>query len=109
MMDLDAIAALFPDTDAVEITTWIERGWVMPEQDGSTLVFQEIDIARVRLIRDLRSRMALEEAAIPVVLSLMDQVYELRGRLRSVLRALEAEPEPVRQKLITALAGEPRV
>ncbi len=108
MLDLNAIAALFPDTDAVEITTWVERGWVLPEQDGSRMVFQEIDVARVRLIRDLRSRLALEEEAIPVVLSLIDQVYELRGRLRSVLQALDAEPDPVRHKLLSALTGEPR-
>jgi chaperone modulatory protein CbpM len=104
-MDLAAIARMFPETDTVEITRWVERGWVLPEQESGELVFQEIDVARVRLIRDLRSRMALEEDSIPVVLSLMDQVYELRGRLRSVLHALEGEPQAVREKLIAALRG----
>ena len=104
-MDLATIARLFPDTGVVEITSWVERGWVAPEEDGGQLVFQEIDVARVRLIRDLRSRMALEEESIPVVLSLMDQVYELRGKLHSVLRALENQPEAVREPLLTALGG----
>ena len=46
-------------------TDWIARGWVAPE--GSTRadwVFADIDLARIRLIRDLRLRMALEEDAL---------------------------------------------
>ena len=104
-MELEALAGLFPDMDAVEITSWVERGWVLPDQDGSRLVFQEIDVARVRLIRDLRGQMALGEDSIPVVLSLMDQVYDLRRQLRAMLGALEGQPTAVRQALLGALGG----
>jgi chaperone modulatory protein CbpM len=103
MMELDKLAGLFPDTDLIEITSWVERGWVQPEQDGSRLVFQEIDVARVRLIRDLRRELALGEEAVPVVLSLMDQLYELRGQLRSVLHGLEAQPPDVRASVLRAM------
>ncbi|MBN9564361.1 MAG: hypothetical protein J0H14_27095 [Alphaproteobacteria bacterium] len=103
MMELDKLAGLFPDTDLVEITSWVERGWVQPEQDGSRLVFQEIDVARVRLIHDLRRDLALGEEAVPVVLSLMDQLYELRGRLRSVLHGLEGQPPDVRDSVLRAM------
>ena len=76
---------------------------MQPEQDGSRLVFQEIDVARVRLIRDLRREMALGEEAVPVVLSLMDQLYELRGQLRSVLHGLEVLPPDARNSVLRAM------
>ncbi len=106
-MELESLARLIADTTVVEITSWVERGWVRPEQDGARLVFQEIDIARVRLIRDLRTGMALPDKSIPVVLSLVDQVYELRGRLRSVVQAVSDQPADVRRSILGALDAAP--
>ncbi|MCL2429472.1 MAG: chaperone modulator CbpM [Alphaproteobacteria bacterium] len=105
-MDFDTLARLFPDATVMEIASWVERGWVQPEHDGDQLVFQEIDVARVRLIRDLRHELALGEDAVPVVLSLMDQVYELRNQLRTVLHAIENQSTDVRQSLLRALGLE---
>ncbi len=65
--------------------------------------FREIDVARVRLIHDLQRVMAIDEATMPLVLSLLDQVYALRGTLRDLLRALETQPEPVRTTVFAAL------
>ena len=38
----------------------------------------------MRLILELREDMAVNEEALPVVLSLLDQLYELRRRLREM-------------------------
>jgi chaperone modulatory protein CbpM len=65
--------------------------------------FREIDVARVRLIHDLHRAMAIDEATMPLVLSLLDQVYALRGTLRDLLRGLETQPEPVRTTVLAAL------
>ena len=65
--------------------------------------FHEIDVARVRLIHDLRRDMEVGEETMPLVLSLLDQVYELRGTLRDLLRALEAQPEVVRTSVLATL------
>jgi chaperone modulatory protein CbpM len=43
--------------------------------------------------------MEVTEDTIPVVLSLLDQVYELRAQLKAVLRAVEAQPEEVRRAI----------
>ena len=75
-MDVIAVAALFPDLTTVEIIQWVEQGWVVPDTADAGLVFHEIDVARVRLIHDLRRDMEIGEDAIPLVLSLLDQVYE---------------------------------
>jgi chaperone modulatory protein CbpM len=103
MMDLIAITALFPDLTQVEVTAWVERGWVLPDTGEGGLVFRDIDVARVRLIRDLRQSMDVAEDAMPLVLSLLDQVYELRSRLKSVLRAVEAQPGDVQRAVLAAI------
>ena len=104
MIPVEAVAALFPDLETVELTTWIERSWVEPEPGGDGgWIFQEIDVARVRLIYDLRRDMAVAEDTVPLVLSLLDQVYELRAQLKSVTRAIEHLPEPVRAQILAAL------
>jgi chaperone modulatory protein CbpM len=105
-MDAAAVVALFPGLTLVELTAWVERGWVIPDAAGTTFEFREIDVARVRLIRDLRSGMEVGEDAVPLVLSLLDQVYELRSRLRSVLRAVEAQPAEVQSAILAKLGGD---
>lgn len=107
MMRLEAIVALFPDLEAVELTGWIERRWVQPEPgEGGGWLFHEIDVARVRLIYDLRRDLEVAEETVPLVLSLLDQVYELRGALKAMTRALESQPAEVQQAVRAALARD---
>ena len=105
MTGLTAVVALFADLGEAELIAWVERGWVRPEGVGAEAewVFLDIDIARIRLVHDLSRRMALDPDAIPLVLSLLDQIHELRGQLRSVLRAIEGQPEDVRKVILAAL------
>jgi chaperone modulatory protein CbpM len=105
-MRLEDVLPLFPDLEAVEITSWVERGWVCPASGGGTWVFREIDVARVRLVRDLRREMEVEEETVPLVLSLLDQLYDVRRTLRGVARALEGQPEEVRAAVLKALQPE---
>jgi chaperone modulatory protein CbpM len=108
MMHLTAAVALFTDLGLTnvgepELIAWIERGWVRPERTGAEPVFHDIDIARIRLIHDMRILMRIDDETIPLVLSLLDQVYDLRTGLRAVLRAVEAQPEPVREAILAAI------
>jgi chaperone modulatory protein CbpM len=107
MMDIIAVAALFPGLSHVELVNWVERGWVLPDAAEAGFVFHEIDVARVRLIHDLRRGMGVDEDAIPLVLSLLDQVYELRSRMKSVLQALESQPPDVQAAVLSAMGGSP--
>ena len=50
--------------------------------------------------------MEVGEDAMPLVLSLLDQLYELRGQLKAVLLAVEAQPNEVQQAILAAV--EPR-
>jgi chaperone modulatory protein CbpM len=103
MMQLTAVLALFSDLGETDLIAWIERGWVRPDTAPSGPVFHEIDIARVRLIHDLRSVMLIEDETIPLILSLLDQVYDLRAGLSAVLRAVEAQPPQVRDAILARI------
>ena len=106
-MDIIAVVALFPGLSQVELVTWIERGWVLPDAAESGFVFREIDVARVGLILDLRRGMDVDEDVIALVLSLLDQVYELRSRMKSVLHALESQPRDVQTAILNAIGHDP--
>ena len=58
---------------------------------------------RVRLIGEMRHDLQLDEEAIDVVLPLLDQVYTLRGSLRTFLSVLEDESESVRKRIARRL------
>ena len=104
MTTIEKMVALFPDLDVKEITMWVERRWVEPDfGEGGKWEFREIDVARVRLIRELTHDLAVEEETMPLVLSLLDQVYELRCTFKEMLRAIESQPPEVRSSLLEAL------
>jgi chaperone modulatory protein CbpM len=105
MKSFDAVIRLVGGVEAVELRRWIEESWVRPESGGEGYVFREVDIARVRLIVELRRDLAIDEETLPVVLGLLDQVYSLRRRLRAVHAAVTAQPEAVRDAVLGALAA----
>lgn len=83
MMTLDMVCTRFTALTPELLLRWIEDGHVRPDAAAGALLFREIDVERVRLILELRDELEVNEAALPVVLSLLDQVYALRRRLRA--------------------------
>ncbi len=83
---------------------WIERGWVVPERSRDGYRFREIDIARIRLIREFSSELALNDDTLEVVLPLLDQLHGLRHQLRRLADAVNAQPEAVRRSIAATMA-----
>lgn len=86
-----------------ELRFCIEHGWVSPSAGTAGAGYLEIDVARIRLIRELRHDLAIDDEAIPLLLSLMDRVHSLRRDLRIVTEAVAELPEPVRERVATAV------
>lgn len=84
---------------ASELHTWIEQHWVLPVQTQDSFFFDEADVARVRLITELRGDMGVNDDAIPVVLRLLDQVYSLRRALAELNEAILVLPDEVQDQL----------
>lgn len=94
--------------DAGTLEVWVAQGWVRPRREAGAPVFEEIDVARARLIRELRDELEVNEAAIPVVLSLLDQLHATRAQVRRIAAALErAGPEGRVEDVLGGLAPQP--
>ena len=106
MIRLEEVVALVGRVEAAEIERWCVEGWVRAEREADQWRFAEIDVARVRLICELKVDLALDDDALPVILDLMDQLHGLRSRLAALARALAAEPEDVRRRIAAAVARE---
>jgi chaperone modulatory protein CbpM len=105
MITLSAVIASTSGLQQQDLERWIVENWVRPEQSGGDYLFHDVDVARVQLILDLRDQLDLDEFAIPVVLSLLDQVYDLRRRMRQLGEALaEIAPHDVQRALAEHLA-----
>jgi len=102
-MRLAAVIAVVPGVSEAELADWVERGWILPAGAAPEWQFAEIDVARVRLLHELRHRLAVEEETLPVVLSLLDQLYDLRRTLAAVVEAAGTLPPPAREALRAAV------
>ncbi len=85
-----------------ELRLWVEMGWVRPAGSDNGPVFDDLDVARIRLVCDLRKDMALPTDAVPVVLSLLDQIHGLRRELRGLAGAVDTQPAEIRQAIVDA-------
>lgn len=94
MLEFSAVLARIPGLDAVTLEVWVAQEWVRPRRVGGRMVFEEIDVARVRLILELRDELEVGEGAMPVVLSLLDQLHATRAEMLRVLALLESAGTP---------------
>ena len=85
------------------LTTWVEEGLVKPACDHDGYLFDQVDQSRVALACDLHYRMGLEHASLPIILSLVDQIHDVRHRLRTITLALADQPESVRLEIMRRL------
>jgi len=90
MITIEVLLARVPDLPLQDLERWISNDWVRPDGRAGDYAFGEIDVARVQLIQELRDRLEINETALPVVLLLLDQLYDLRRRLRDLREQAEA-------------------
>ncbi|ODR92029.1 chaperone modulator CbpM [Sinorhizobium alkalisoli] len=88
-----------------QLRQWVQRGWIVPSQGEAGPVFDEVDIARIRLVCELRSDMNVNDDAVPIILTLLDQLYGLRCELRTIATALVDQRDDVLQQLRQALSA----
>src|SRR5260370_27823695 len=103
MIALDELLRQMKGLDRRDLIRWVENRWVLPERLDQTWLFHEVDVARVELILEIRQEFAIDEEALPLVLGLLDQVYDLRRQLRRMCDALAAQPQEVQAAVRRAL------
>lgn len=86
-----------------DLERYVDEGLVRPRWGEGEQPFDDYDLARVRLVCRLQDDLALDGGAVPVVLSLLDQIHGLRRQMRLLVTALAAEPDDVRQRIEATL------
>jgi len=103
MISLEDLLPRYKGLDRRELVRWVENRWVLPERQDRTWIFQEVDVARVELILEIRSEFAIEDDAVSLVLVLLDQVYDLRRQLGRLCDAVAAQPPEIQAAVRQAL------
>lgn len=94
MITLDEALRLVAGLEEQSLRRWIAREWVQPVEHEGRPTLREADVARLRLIVSLRDEVEIGEQAVPVVLSLLDQLHEQRRQMRRLCAVLaDAGPD----------------
>jgi len=88
------------------LTTYVKHEFLCPAQSETGPIYSAADLARIELICDLDEQFDLQGDALGVVLSLIDQLHGVRGELRRVMGAIDAQPDDVRRQIIAVLQDE---
>jgi chaperone modulatory protein CbpM len=75
--------------DTRTLSAWVEAEWLVPVADKKSFQFSEADLARARLIGDLKADFGVNDEGIAIILHLLDQLYGLRCLVRDI-QAMEA-------------------
>lgn len=102
MMDVEALVASIPRLRRADLESWVSAELVIPDRDGAMAVFTDQECARVRLICTLHYDLEIAADTLPLILSLVDQLYDSRQRLRSLATAVAQQAPPVREAILAA-------
>ena len=88
-----------------DLMAWIDEALVVAEGMPDAPSFPEQARVRVRLLCTLRYELELDADALPVVMSLLDQLHDAQLRLRALAGAVAAQDQAVREAIIATLRG----
>jgi chaperone modulatory protein CbpM len=71
------------DQETLEV--WIEEEWLVPSETAGEPEFSEADIARAKLIRELKYDLGVNDEGVGIILNLLDQMHSLRKVMSDML------------------------
>jgi chaperone modulatory protein CbpM len=80
--------------EAHTLEIWLEQRWLIPDESPAGPDFTERDLARARLIHDLKGDFSVNDEGVDLILHLIDQIHSLRaalGELRESARSMATE------------------
>jgi MerR family transcriptional regulator/heat shock protein HspR len=94
-----SIAAEFVGMHPQTLRIYEAKGLVRPRRTpGNTRLYSEADLARLRAIQRLTTELGLNLAGVERVLSLEDELEQLRSRIERLERELRSAVEEVRRE-----------
>ncbi|HMN70552.1 MAG TPA: chaperone modulator CbpM [Rhodoblastus sp.] len=71
---------------------WIDQEWLIPQETDAGPTFSDRDVARARLIQDLKRDFGVNDEGVDVVLHLVDQLHGMRRLLALLRNDLRKDP-----------------
>ena len=68
---------------------WLDQRWLIADQASDEMTFSDADVARARLIRDLKGDFGVNDEGVDVILHLVDQLHGLRGAFEQLHRNIK--------------------
>lgn len=102
MMDAQSLVTSIPGLRRRDLEIWIRDELVTPDRDGQVAVFTEMECARVRLICTLHYDLEIPADTLPMIVSLIDQLYDARQRFSSLAIAVGQQEQAVREAILAA-------
>src|SRR5512132_1602664 len=105
MMAIDDLLATIPSLQRSDLEGWLRDELVIAER-GAGLSFSNMECARIRLICTLTYELEIDSGALPVVLSLLDQLYDTRQRLLSLTHAVTLQDKTIQTAIVAAMSPD---
>ena len=103
MTRLDELIERMAPLQRADVEAWVKEGLVAPREEAGTLLFSEVECARIRLICTLRYDLEIDIETLPVIVSLVDQLYDTRQRLLSLTAAVAAQDKDVQAAILARM------
>jgi chaperone modulatory protein CbpM len=99
----DEIVATITRLTRSRLVSFIDGELVRPKLGSGGYEFCRVDIARLELLCDLSIELDLDEAALGIVISLLDQLHAARQDLATLTQAINALPDDFRAKILASV------
>lgn len=99
----DDVVATVTRLTRSQLVSFIEGEFIRPQRDAGGYLFRRIDIARLELLCDLSQDLDLDETALGVVISLIDQLHAARQDLATIARVVDALPADLRTSIVATM------
>ena len=108
MMSVEDLVEAISALQRSDLEAWIREELVTPRHEAGTPLFTDMECARVRLICTLHYELEIDPETLPVVLSLVDQLYDTRQRLLSLTAAVATQDKDIQAAIIAAMSSDRR-
>src|SRR3954468_23669471 len=103
MTSLDELLRLHGSLTTMHVERWVARGLLRPVGQGDAWNFEQVDVARARLLAELADEIGFDDEAVETIIGLVDQVHTLRSQLDLLARAIADQPLATREAIASAL------
>jgi chaperone modulatory protein CbpM len=103
MTTLAELLSLHDRVTVMHVERWVARGLLRPNGTADAWTFEQIDVARVRLLAELEGDIGFDAEAVETIVGLLDQVHTLRHQMDLLARAIATQPNETREAIAAAL------